>query len=86
MSLNEEDGKLNWAQPNIGYGTTIGIGKTLLVLNETGDLITVKADPSQYTEIARRHVLENVCWTTPTYANGKIFLRNDHGNGVVVGQ
>ena len=86
VSLNEADGKENWAQPAIGYGTTIGIGKTLLVLTEKGMLITVKADPAKYTEISRRQVLDNVCWTTPTYANGKIYLRNDQGDLVVLGQ
>ena len=85
-SINEETGKENWSQPNIGYGTTIGIGKTLLILNESGELITAAADPAKYTEISRRQVLGKVCWTTPTYANGRIFLRNDQGNLVVLSQ
>lgn len=86
VSLNEADGKENWSQQAVGYGNTIGIGKTLLILTEKGMLITVKADPAKYTEISRRQILDNVCWTTPTYANGKIYLRNDHGNLVVLGQ
>jgi outer membrane protein assembly factor BamB len=86
VSIKESDGKENWSQPAIGYGTTIGIGKTLLILTERGELITAKIDPAKYTEISRRKVLDEVCWTTPTYANGKIFLRNDKGNVVVLGQ
>ena len=86
VSIKESDGKENWSQSAIGYGTTIGIGKTLLILTERGELITAKIDPAKYTEISRRKVLEEVCWTTPTYANGKIFLRNDKGHVVVLGQ
>jgi len=85
VSINEADGKENWSQPSIGYGNTIAVGKTLLVLNETGTLFAVKADPQKYTELSQRKVLEQVCWTTATYANGKIYVRNDQGAVVVLG-
>src|SRR5579862_1022979 len=86
VSLNEATGKENGSQPNIGYGTTMAVGKTLLVLNERGLLLSVKIDPSKYTELSRRQVLEKVCWTTPTYAHGRIDLRNDQGKVVVLGR
>jgi outer membrane protein assembly factor BamB len=86
VCLSEADGTEKWSQPNIGYGNVIGIGKTLLVLTERGLLMTVKIDPAQYTELSRRQVLEKVCWTTPTYANERIYLRNDQGNVLVLGQ
>jgi hypothetical protein len=65
---------------------TIGIGKTLLILTERGELITAKIDPAKYTEISRRKLLEPICWTTPTYANGKIYLRNEKGDVIVLGR
>lgn len=84
MSIKEADGTENWSQQSIGYGTMIAVGKTLLVLTEKGELISVKLDPAKYTEISRRKVLDEVCWTTPTYANGRIYLRNDKGDVVVL--
>ncbi|MEI6232318.1 MAG: PQQ-binding-like beta-propeller repeat protein [Planctomycetota bacterium] len=86
VSLKESDGSENWAQQSIGYAMTIGIGKTLLILTERGELITAKIDPAKYTEISRRKLLEPICWTTPTYANGKIYLRNEKGDVVVLGR
>ncbi len=82
VCFNLEDAKENWAQDSFGYGNTIGIGKTILALTEKGDLVTVKAAPDKFTEISRRNVLGLVCWTTPTYAGGRIYVRNDKGDVV----
>ncbi len=82
ISFKIEDGKENWAQDSFGYGNTIGVGKVIVALTEKGELVTAKAAPDKYTELGRRKVLEPVCWTTPTFANGRIYVRNDKGDTV----
>lgn len=82
VSVNAENGELNWAKAGFGYGNTIGIGNTLLALTENGELVSVKPEPGGYREISRQQVLAKLCWTTPVYANNRIYVRNDRGDVV----
>ena len=79
VAISAEDGKVNWAKPEFTYGTTIGVGNTLLAFTENGELITVKAVADRYSEISRRQILGKTCWTTPVYGNHRIYVRNDRG-------
>ncbi|MBI3417189.1 MAG: PQQ-binding-like beta-propeller repeat protein [Verrucomicrobia bacterium] len=79
VAVNVEDGKVKWAQADFAYGTTIGIGKTVLAFTENGELISIKAASDGYSEISRRQVLSKTCWTTPVYGNQRIYVRNDRG-------
>lgn len=79
VSVALADGKVNWAQPNFGYGTLIGVGPTLLALTEGGELVAAKASRDSYQELGRQQVLAKTCWTTPVFAQERIFVRNDRG-------
>ena len=82
VSVQLADGKVNWAQANFGYGSLIGVGSTLLALTEGGELVTSKASPKGYEELGRQQVLSKTCWTTPVFAQGRIYVRNDRGEVV----
>jgi hypothetical protein len=79
FSRSFEDGSETWVVPNYGYASMISIGDTLLILTEDGELVTANANTDRYQEISRRKLLDAICWTTPTYAEEKIFIRNEHG-------
>lgn len=79
VAMNLADGKILWTKDNFGYGTTIGVDDSLLALTENGELIAAKISPTGYQELGRQQVLGKTCWTTPTVANGRIYVRNDQG-------
>jgi hypothetical protein len=58
------------------------LGDTILALTENGELVSIKHSPASYQEQSRLQVLGRTCWTTPTYAGGRIYLRNDRGEVV----
>lgn len=78
-SRNLGDGKENWVVPSYGYATLIAVGDTLVILTENGELVTASANEERYRELSRKKLLEAICWTHPTYADGRIFVRNEHG-------
>lgn len=86
VAINLADGKLRWAKESFGYGTTIGIGDTLLALTEIGELVTARMKPEGYQETGRLQILGKTCWTTPTTSNGRIYVRNDQGNLICLSQ
>lgn len=82
VAVDAADGRVRWVKEDFGYGNTIGVGKTLLALTEDGELVTAAARPAGYVELGRQRVLSDTCWTTPVFADGRIYVRNDQGRVV----
>jgi outer membrane protein assembly factor BamB len=72
-------GELRWARKDPKFGAMAGVDHKLLVISEKGELIVADVTPEDYRPIARGQVLEPVCWTPPTAANGRVYLRNSKG-------
>ena len=59
------------------------VGNTLILLNESGELVLVDANPNQFTEIASFQVLSGKDnWIPPSYANGRLHCRSSDGTWV----
>ena len=69
-------GKVKWSQPGFGQGNVILVGNRLVALAEDGNLVIVEATPDAYKEIARTKAFHDKCWTTPAFADGKIYVRS----------
>ncbi|MDA0812119.1 MAG: PQQ-like beta-propeller repeat protein [Verrucomicrobia bacterium] len=82
VCLDAKTGKLAWSQGgNIqtsadkAFAAFIGIGKSIMMLNDMGELILFKADPTAYTEISRTQVCGKN-WCHPAYADGMFVVRD----------
>lgn len=72
------------AKNSVGHSSTIYADSKLILLSDTGDLILLKADPSQFQELARVRVLGGqINWTQPMLLNRRLYLRN-HSRAVCV--
>ena len=69
---------MKWSQ-RTGFGGLSAAGDTLIILNDRGELITAKATPDGFRELARAQPIGKKCWTTPTLAGGKLYIRNQAG-------
>jgi outer membrane protein assembly factor BamB len=69
-------GNVKWEQPGFGPGHVILASNKVLALSDAGDLVLIDAVATGYKELARAHVLEGKCWTTPVVAGGKIYARS----------
>ena len=49
----------------------------LIILSDRGKLGLAEATPAGYIEKASAKVLNGLCWTVPTLANGKLYVRNE---------
>ena len=79
-----DSGEEIWSEPNFGFASMISVGDTLLILTESGDLVTAPVNAKEYKEISRKKLLDAICWTNPTYEGGRIFIRNEHGVLIVL--
>jgi outer membrane protein assembly factor BamB len=69
-------GKVMWSHPGFGQGNLILVGDRLVALADHGNLVVVEATPDSYKEIARTRAFHDKCWTTPAYADGKLYVRS----------
>lgn len=71
-------GEQVWAQRGLGKGSLVATADGLLiVLSDRGKLLLVEATPEGYKELASFQAMEGKAWTSPTLANGKVYLRDE---------
>src|SRR5262245_20219162 len=75
--LSVATGEQAWAFRGLGKGSLLAAdGNLLIVLSDLGTLLLVEATPDAYTELARFQAMEGKAWTSPTLANGRLYLRD----------
>ena len=67
-----------------GKGTLSMADGKLLVLSERGELLVANPSPAGFKPIVRAQVVGGKCWTAPTLAHGKIYVRTGPGDLVCV--
>jgi outer membrane protein assembly factor BamB len=83
-------GQMQWALKEPAFGSLLATPVALLVLTEKGELLAF--DKSQNSSnpstdkpiaspapVARAQVLTGTCWTPPSLANGRLYVRNAKG-------
>jgi outer membrane protein assembly factor BamB len=74
--VKAQTGEERWKQRGLGHGSVIVAGDLLVVLSESGKLVLADASPDAYHERASFQALSGRCWSGPSLAGGKLFLRN----------
>lgn len=79
--IDVSDGSNQWKKrrvPAIGHGQILLVGKHIVVLSESGELILVEATPEEYREVAAMRVFppEQVTWNNAAFSSPYLLLRN----------
>ena len=84
--IDAESGKEMWSQRGLGRGTVILAGETLVVLSDTGEVLTAPASPEAFRPITKTRVIEgdDTIWTSPTLANNLLYIRGSRGKLVCI--
>jgi outer membrane protein assembly factor BamB len=69
-------GEFRWGKRGLGKGSLIVTGDRLIVLGDRGQLVLVEATAEAYRELATAQVMGGKTWTSPAFAGGQLFLRN----------
>jgi outer membrane protein assembly factor BamB len=80
--LDARTGAVKWSKEGFALQAAekahlalVAVGKNLLALTETGELVLVAADPSGYRELGRGQACGSN-WCNPAYADGRLYLRD----------
>ncbi len=74
--IDAQTGEEVWKTRGFGKGSLVVAGDRLVALTEKGELVLVKASSESFEEIARAELLSGKCWTSPTFADGRVYLRS----------
>jgi outer membrane protein assembly factor BamB len=74
--LVAETAERKWSKRGYGKGSLIIADEKLIVLSDRGKLAMIEATPEGYNELAQAQVFNSKSWTSPSYAEGRIYLRN----------
>jgi outer membrane protein assembly factor BamB len=74
--VDVKSGKEVWSQPNFGPGNVTLVGDKLLALTDAGDLVLINPSPEKYSEVSRFHAVDGKCWSTPSIADGRVYVRS----------
>ncbi len=74
--ISLDTGEQQWAKRGLGKGSLIYADGHLIVLSDRGRLVQIEATPESYVEKGRVQALDGKCWTAPTLAGGKLYLRS----------
>jgi outer membrane protein assembly factor BamB len=74
--VDVETGEKKWEIRGFQRGSLIAADGHLIVLGERGKLALVEISPVEFKEISSVQIFDGICWTSPSLANGKLYLRN----------
>ena len=71
-------GEEKWQARGFSKGSVIALNNNLIVLGESGNLALIEANPHKYVLKQQFNPFDRktTCWTTPSIANGKLFIRD----------
>ena len=75
--ISLDSGETQWRQRGFGRGSLILADGHLLVMGEGGQLAAIEATPLEYREKSRFQAFSSKCWTAPSLAGRKLYLRDE---------
>jgi outer membrane protein assembly factor BamB len=75
--LDFQTGVLRWSSDRPGQAALIAADGKLILLNDRGEVLLVRATATAYEELARARVFGGeVCWTPPALHRGRLYVRS----------
>lgn len=69
-------GQVQWKSRPPGEGNLVLVDGHLVIQTSGGDVVVAKADPTGYREVARVKALDKGSLTKPSFAGGRVYVRN----------
>jgi outer membrane protein assembly factor BamB/enterochelin esterase-like enzyme len=77
-AIDAATGQLRWRSRHPGDGFPIIVDDHLVVMTKRGTLVVAEASADLYQEKASIDVFDRLVWTPPSFAEGRIFVRDSY--------
>lgn len=76
VAMNVRTGALAWQERGLAKATAVLADGKLVLLDEEGTLALASATPEKLTILSKASVFQGRCWTAPTLAGTRLFVRD----------
>ena len=80
--VNAATGKRIWFDQSFEFGSLIGIGDKMIMLDEKGELIWGNLKDTKFRETYRKKILDGLCWALPVVVGDYLYARDAEGSVV----
>jgi outer membrane protein assembly factor BamB len=71
-----QNGHRQWAGEDFGHGQLLRVGDLLLVMTESGEVVLVDLNPSEFKELSRFQAIDGKTWNNPALSGNHLLVRN----------
>jgi len=82
LCVDAETGRRKWFDDKYDFGNALGIGDTMIMLSEKGELIWGKLTEEAFKETHRQKILDGLCWSKPVMLGNRLYARDAQGTVV----
>ncbi|MHC4517551.1 MAG: PQQ-binding-like beta-propeller repeat protein [Planctomycetota bacterium] len=79
VCLDAETGERKWFDGKYDFGNALGVGETMIMLSEKGELIWGKLTEAAFKETFRQKILDGLCWAKPVLLGNRLYARDAQG-------
>jgi outer membrane protein assembly factor BamB len=76
VAMNVRTGELAWQERGLAKATAVLADGKLVLLDEEGTLALASVTPEKLTVLSKASVFQGRCWTAPTLAGTRLYLRD----------
>lgn len=76
MAVDRKTGQVAWRERDISKATCLFADDKLIVLDEDGNLLLVKATPEKFELLGKCELLKKTAWTAPTLVGKTLYIRD----------
>jgi outer membrane protein assembly factor BamB len=85
VCLDPLSGERRWEEKSVKGGALMAAGTKLILVSEKGDLVLADARGDAFQQVTRQTVLKQRTWAQPVLSNGRLYLRDNQGSLVCLG-
>ena len=76
--IDANRGTEKWKHRGLGKGSLVLADNHLIILGENGKLVIAEARSSGFDPKNSVQAVDGTCWTAPSVADGRLYIRNQH--------
>ncbi len=81
VCISFSTGEEQWRdKSSLQVGSLIVVDNRIIALGQRGEVAIAPVSPKSFSPVAREQVIGGKCWTSPVFANGRLYLRNAKGD------
>ena len=83
--IDANTGDIKWTERGLGQGSLIAVGVTMVIMSETGELMSAHLSPDAFTPGPKTRITDfQKVWSCPIIADGNLYAKSPMGELICI--